>query len=587
MPLDQARTKRNEPQIIPPRNAVLLIVAGVALSLAILIARHRPATEYEVSIYAATPSGFWILAGIALLITTSLSIVTTNRVTRGISISVAGLGIVSIVSLPIIRGYHYYGEVDAFTHLGVARDIATGAVTPLEVLYPATHLLAVSHAAVTDTRLELSMMIGVPIFVIAFLLFVPITIRIIEPGHRAVPIGAIAAMYLLPINWIAVHLQAHPSSQAILFSPVIATGLLLVVFQPRLATMTALVILLVSYVLIHPMHGVNVVAMVGAVGMAIVLRRRQPIGTRWVDRVAIGAVVIIGGLALFAWIILTASETLMRFQQTFLLGLEGNPAGDLTQQLDSLATIGAGAGEIFVKLFLVSAVFCVVAGLLMGLAFMRHWVLDQPTETKRDDIISYLAIGFLPIAGLFAVYFFAGMEPYEFRQLGFAMAIVTIIGAVAIARVDGTLLSALPRPAASTVLLCVLIPLLIASVLVIHSSPFIFLPSAHVPEAQVSGFETSFEFREPEVPMAYVRSDPARYSDAIHGEVAHARYDFYGGELDRSVPDRFADRDREPIAYRGLRFTTDDFDSLDRDQRIDRLHSNGQYDLYRVGWGGG
>ena len=106
--------------------------------------------------------------------------------------------------------------------------------------------------------------------------------------------------------------------------------------------------------------------------------------------------------------------------------------------------------------------------------------------------------------------------------------------------------------------------------------------------------------------MAYVRSDPARYSDAIHGEVAHARYDFYGGELDRSVPDRFAnrdlaayfdrphyltvtaaDRDREPIAYRGLRFTTDDFDSLDRDQRIDRLHSNGQYDLYRVGWGGG
>ncbi|GAB6878846.1 hypothetical protein JCM17823_11200 [Halorubrum gandharaense] len=90
-----------------------------------------------------------------------------------------------------------------------------------------------------------------------------------------------------------------------------------------------------------------------------------------------------------------------------------------------------------------------------------------------------------------------------------------------------------------------------------------------------------------------------RYVHATEGR--NVDYRDYTGAYRAGVPDHFADqqldtyydepkylavtgadRVRDPILYRGLRFTQDDLDYLDQNQRIHKINNNNQFDLYYI-----
>lgn len=595
-------TRDSVPPPVSSKSALALIGGYLGLVVGTLAARRAPVTEYEASIYTGTPGLFWIVVVATVIIATVLSIWSNSRITQGLALSLGGVAILTTVSLPAIRGYHYLGEVDAMTHLGTARDVAAGVLDPQDILYPAIHLIGVTIAFSTGLDLELAMFIVVPTFVAAFLLFVPLTVRALTADFRAVAIAGLTAMCLLPINWIAVILQPHPSSQAILFFPVLAGATAITLRHPRVASSLVLLVVFGTVAIIHPMHAVNVVAMVGIVAVAVLVPLQTVAGPSGGRRIAALAIAIVLGIGLFLWIGVAASDSLVRFARTFRVALtEGTPAEAMVHQLDALATVGANTFELFIKLFLVSFLFCLAAGITILRAVTSHWPPSKNHHNLLATATGYAAVGFLPLVVLFFVYFLAGIEPFEFRQLGFAMAVVTFLGAISVYRFDRVLAHHIRRPATDTITSLIFIIVILASVPVIYSSPFIYLPMGHVPEAQVSGYDTALEIRDQPVPIAYVRSDPARYSDAIHGVSAFERYDFYGGELDRNVPNHFADRDlaghydrrhylavtaadreRDPYVYGGLRYTTEDFEYLEEDARIDRVHTNGAFDFYLI-----
>ncbi|MFC6990554.1 hypothetical protein ACFQH3_01365 [Haladaptatus sp. GCM10025707] len=103
----------------------------VALYLAIVSAYQSPATAYEVSIYAATPDGFWAGIGIAVVcgLLVAWFVTPTNRI-RTLAILLVASAIVAVAALPIIRGYFFVGAGDSLTHLGWMRDIESGALSP-------------------------------------------------------------------------------------------------------------------------------------------------------------------------------------------------------------------------------------------------------------------------------------------------------------------------------------------------------------------------------------------------------------------------------------------------------------------------
>jgi hypothetical protein len=139
------------------------------------------------------------------------------------------------------------------------------------------------------------------------------------------------------------------------------------------------------------------------------------------------------------------------------------------------------------------------------------------------------------------------------------------------------------------------------SLVVVYPSPYIYHPTGHVPESQFEGYETAFETQDDEVPYLHLRSIPWRYSDAIHGEAAFDRPDYYGGLWQTELPDGFADgelpaqydephylvvteRDRinETTIFEGLRFDDEDFAYLESEPGIDRVQSSQGLDRYLV-----
>ena len=587
--------------------AVVLAIGFWAIIIATSTARQAPSIGYEASIYLATPMTVWIAIGLALVSGTIAGLLSRTRMLRTSGLLLATMAILLVVCLPLIRGYRYLGEDDAMTHLGFARDMAAGITNPTELLYPGIHLIAIALSAITGVGIELPMMLLGPIFVGVFVIAVALSVRTMTSNSVAVPLGVLAALCLLPINGIAVHLQAHPSSMAILYVPAILAVVLIALQELRPASLALVALLAPAFVLLHPLHGANAVMMLIVIALLIgITRYGNPVGNARpsnLSRRVVGIAVLgLVGIAFLVWVLFVSIDQLVRFGTTIHHSLiTGDPAGTLWHYFAALAAIDANIGELFAKLFLVGALFSGLAVVIMGI-HLRDWHRSrQVPPIDSNTAIGYLAIGFLPIVATALVFFVAGVDTFAFRQIGFAMAIVTILGAIGLARLHHAGRQYFPGKAVAIVTTAFVVILLVSSLLVIYPSPYVYQPMGHVPDAQVTGFDTAFEHRDDEIAYAHLRSLPHRYSDAIHGESAFDRSEFYDGELQAPVADGFAnqdlsaeydeprylvvtgaDREREPHVFEALRFSEADFEYLDEDRRIDRIHSNDEFDLYLV-----
>jgi hypothetical protein len=200
---------------------VVLIVGVLAFLFGVSTAYRNPATGYEISILGATPTAFWVGIWVALL--AGLVVAATvgaSRLRLG-AIVLVGLSGLAVTGLPIIRGYYYYGSGDSLSHLGFARAFVSGVWSPADLLHPGSHLVAILFGAASGKGLEWAFMLMVVAFFLAFLVFVPLTVRAITGNPVGLVVGAFAAVLLLPINNVSVHPMAHPTSQAILALPFI------------------------------------------------------------------------------------------------------------------------------------------------------------------------------------------------------------------------------------------------------------------------------------------------------------------------------------------------------------------------------
>lgn len=580
--------------------ALIALAAGYgALALGTIVAHKTPATSYEPSIYNGTPLVFWIAICIALLVSVIVAFEAETRSASGLSLGLAGLSITIVAALPLIRGYYYLGEADAMTHLGLAIDIAAGAVNPIDILYPAVHLLSIAISAATGLELRRALMFIAIVFIVVYLVFIPMLVRLITDSDHAVTIATFAACLLLPVNVIAVHLQVHPSSQALFFLPVLLYLFFIYTVDPSRQYLALTLVTGIAFVLIHPLHAGNLVVFLGTIALVQYVERfsaKQTVARNLLLTALFSAVFL-------GWVAIAALDQLIRIASIVLTSVlvDTGETGAVTQQAASLSTIGSGLDILFVKLFLVRFVFCVLAGVLMLSALIRLYRSSIDPISESSWIIAYLTTGFVPIAGLFAFLLVGGISSIAFRYLGFMLVIATIVGAIALSRAGRLLSTRLSRPTASTFLSVLFIAFLAMSLLVVYPSPYIHLPTGHVPESQVEGYETAFETQDDEIPYLHLRSLPYRYSDAIYGEAAFDRPDHYGGAWQTELADGFADgelpaqydeshylvvtqRDRinETIVYEGLRFDENDFAYLETEPGIHRVQSSEGLDRYLV-----
>ena len=585
------------------RGAVKAVLAFgfLALAFGVLRADARPAGAYELSIYGGTPAGFWVGIGVALAISLVLSFALRPGHVRTASLVLGGLAVTTIAGLPVFRDYYYHGTADALTHLGWARDISTGAMAPTELFYPGIHSFASAFSAFVGIGIERAVLFVVLTMAAVTLVFVPLTVRRVSISDRAVVVGAFSTFLLFMVHNLGVYLHAHSFAQATFFSAlVLFLAFAYVTGASRLGMGALLAVASLAVLLLHPQQTANLILVFGAISLVQLVHRRywtdQPIARHRPLYAHTGFLVV----AFVAWVTQFegwAFYNLSRVTGAFTAYLSGRPptaGGALQSQTASLTAIGAGLPEIFVKMFLVAAVYSLLAGALMAAGVLR--IADDSKPTENATAV-YLGIASLALLPLMAIYFAGNIAEHYFRHLGFLLLIATIVGSLALSRGVGNLASKRgPRLATTAVVVAfaIMLPLSLATV---FPSPFIHKQTQHVSEPQLDGYDTVFEIQDDAVPLAGLRQGPWRYADAVQGVQSSERYSrsvssenvtrlnaYFedGGTL--AVSDR--DVARETQAYEGLRYSREELDSLQTQPGVNQVVSNGALRLYHVGGGG-
>jgi hypothetical protein len=579
-----------------------LIVGFCSLSLAVTAAIVAPATAFELSLYSATPLVFWFGAGSALLMSLLVGWFARWGRVRAIACVLGGGTITTIVALPLIRGYYFFGHADAMTHLGWVKNLAAGEIGPTAFIYPGTHLLSVFVSETTGYPVRRALMLVVVLVSVLFLLLFPLAVRRLLDRERIVTIAAFSAFLLLPVNLLSTHLQAHPFTQALLYS----TLVLFVLFvylgiapssaaSERRSVGAFLGLTTAGVVFYHPQQAVNLLVVFAAITTYQALARRLGWDRRsqsLYGQTVWFAAVFLGWTAVQYSQIDGPASNLATGVLRYLRGAPPTAGGAVTSQSQSLSAIGAGLVEMYLKLFLVSTIYIALAGLVVLAVFLNR--TDQRFPNRQ---VTFLTAGLVAMTPLPVLYFLADVAEHYFRHYGFIMLLVSVLSILAISEAESWA-DALPTgmfesayrygvPVALGVML-------VLSVITIYPSPYIYKSNRHVTESEMRGFSLAFDHVENESAMVGIRAKLYRYQDAIKGTEGSPNNErtLTGSNL-TSLP-AFFDREgyliysqyareREVGAYRELRFTEEEFESVSRQPGVDKLLANREVSLYHVG----
>jgi len=602
---------------------VRAVLGFLSLAAALLVGHTSPARGYEVSVYTATPTAFWVALGVATAIGVSLSLTPkTSRSIRSLGCVLLAGTILTVVAIPTIRGYFFYGPADSMTHLGWVRDIASGRLDPLGFLYPGVHTSSLLVSELAGLSVTYSIETVVLVFFVVYVVFTPVVVTFMADGWWAVPIGLLTALLFLPVNNISVFRMAHPTTQAILFSPFLLylTFLYLDNSNPywserheklvKRPSRTGVLLLAagISLLYLHPQVTASVLAVLAAVSVVQLLAR-----SRWPETTVANHRLLVGHTALLSVAFGLWAPRHGRTSNAVdgvvdgVIGLFGggtDPADGAATRGESIAEIGGGIEILFAKLFGVSLVFCLVTAVLIAVALYRVW---NGSLSNDNTFVTYAATGLTALTVVFIVYFLSSVTTQYFRQLGLVMVLVSAIGAAGFARVVaaggnsradqfGAGNGPSPSRLGLLALKVLMVVLLITSLVTLYRSPYMLQPSDHVPEQHMDGHEIAFERMNNDHTFMGMRTTGGRERDAIYGvqRARSSRFDnvavpppvFNTGNYTETYNDsRYVliterDRTRELDVFRQLRYERQGIDRLESQDHVDRILSNQEIQLY-------
>ncbi len=589
---------------------VWLCAGYLAIAVATVTAYRQPATGYELSTYAATPMVFWIGAGLALLASVFVVFSRVSCHERALGVALGGLSMTAIVALPIIRGYHYMDPSDALGHLGTARDMNAGLMGVTDNRYPAVHTLGSIFSDTTGLEIHHTFLILILVFTVCFFIFIPITIMELTSNSRLAYIGIYSGFLLLPINHLSVSIRIHPTSQALMYAPVVIFLFVTVYRQPTWRHSTLFLMVSTMLVFLHLQQAANFVLLFGTIaamqlGHAVLAKKQKVTNRKLVYP-------LVGAFALVFWLWVQDIDTFWTsVTETILVPfVETQVAESTATRSVSLEQVGGSLPEVFFKLLFVPLIYSILTGVLLlavalrfaGISALRTLQCIFTSNVKTEQILlTYFIGGFIMVSSLFFAYFIGGISDQYFRHFSFIMVLVSILGSIALGRAILYLGRRWSSSAARRVASLTVIVLLILTIPVVFPSPYFYYTSNHVTEAQMNGYETTFDHQRESIAFDNVRSTTSRYGSAIQGRDI-PREDYYmEGERRGGVPDHFAeqslrgyydqqmylpvtdaDRIRDPVLWQGFRFNHDDFRYLDSEPGISKVQSNGGYDLYVI-----
>lgn len=578
-----------------------LSLGFVLVALAVIVARTAPATGHEVSIYLETPLTVWIFLGSAVLLSITTILVTNDRVLNGFAVVLMFLGAVSFVAIGILRGYRFHGLADPLTHLGWIRDLQAGRMGFTEVYYPAAHSIAIAINELAGVPDERAAMLVVLLFTLVFFIFVGLSVRTVLPWRGAGVIGFLSAFLILPVTNISTELMFHTFTLGSFFFMLVFFLFIRHVTDPpadapvvgRISpTAIGLTFVLLASILVHPQVALNILIFLAAIFALQVVVGRRGFGQPLLGRRTVYVPFIVMAIAWVAWN--------SQFPHVFVVGgsvldsivgvIEGTMglAEDTGEQMESVQMV-ASPFEMYLKLFLVSTVYVLLALGAVGVAARGT---EGPMGDRARVAVLYVAASGVLLVPFFLAHIVGDRSHLFFRHVGFSMAIVTFLGAVMLVvfaeRLTRGRRHAIVRPLAVGLLAIVLI----LSLLSVFPSPYIYYQSHHGTDHEFEGYTIAFEYHEEPIPFSGIRRGPSRFVDALIADGGVRTVDSVpgddlhdlGGVYDEPfyLPITKSDVEREVTAYHELRYEASAIDGVGDQYGVDRVHSNGEFEMYLV-----
>ena len=595
----------------------LVLTAGfLAVAIGTISAWQTPATGYEVSVYAGTPRAFWVGAAVGLLSAALVTLASCRDRNAGVAVGLGLLTTITIGALPVIRSFRFYGRSDSLTHLGWATEIMTGRMRFGDLFYPAGHSIAALVRCAVGVPIERVMILFAALCFALYTIFIPLTAKALFEDRRLTVIAAFSGTMVLPINQISNGLYFHTYSMAMLLFPVFLYALVKHLTSAPTARSAfdrigswnlVLAILGITLVVTHPQLALNIVILLGTlVVLHVAFRNREKLVVS--DLRPVYGVFVLLLLVWLVWVlqfdkVFNVGERVLVSTYEAIIGTT-DPGESVETQVQSARAVEATLLELFVKLFLVPATYSVLALLAvllqLRIPFTDGTHRDAKAAHNGRSVITYFGYAGLVLGPFFLAHFMGPVSHLFFRHYGFAMVFVTILGAVMIHHLASWLSTSGWRTMAKPVAIGILVVALALSLSTIFASPFIYNASHHVTDQHFNGFETAIEHSSDDIQWSGIRRGPGREFDALApgvgmytrpavstGASTYGDQDLdqlLSGEFEevRYLPVSEIDRDREVIAYRELRYSTESFESIGTRSGVHHIQDNGGFDLYYV-----
>ena len=567
---------------------VAIVAFACIISALIIILKSSPATGYELSIYSALPLSVWILliasifCGMSIIVHQALSNNEGNFWLIGFAILILTSFI--ILSLPVFRGYYLYGTGDTLAHLKYTSSIVSQGFFE-ENYYPVTHILGASLVQVLSLPPEIVMMYLPVIFTVLFIIFIYLlsTTVSVKRGHAMLA----AAAGTIPL-FIYYHISAYPHALALLTFPLFFYLYFKSSNTLSLPWRIAMLIVLFLFPFFHPVPQIILIScLIGGVAAKWLWAKRD-IPTPMAQGISLDPA-LISVVTFFLWISYFA--VLGSGVQRIFNWITGEmPVVARTGELQTI--IGRGLWEILELTFKMYGQNLI----LIILSLLAVWVITRRFLQHRSEFRNLFSLSFiLMICGLAYFIMSIGLGLVTWGRL-----LGANIGLWAAPVLAGFILYELFRndKVPKTIgVMAVLVILTLSSAIGIFSiyrSPWILQPNWQITYADISGANWVSEYRELEIPVTEMGWVQAYPQVEIPDHFGYPEHETLGESIDKDtyliIAERFKQASDDPIlSERGMMsppiiaspgFNEDDFARIEIDQSVNKLYSNGEFEIF-------
>lgn len=436
--------------------AYLFIIAAL-----VYLYLNSPVTGYEVSIYDAILP-FWILIiGAAAIIMVLIVYQVSEKHYNYFGYSFIGLllCVFVILTLPISRGYYFYGGNDPNSHLlNALQIIATGHF--FQNYYPGTHIFGSELIMMSGISAEVVMLLIPPVFTLLFIIFTYFLAKEVF-GNKSYAMIA-TAMASIPL-FSYYHICVYPHGLSIYLLPVIFYLYFKSIRQPGYRLIFIIILVMQAFV-----HIVPTLVVTGCLVCAEILRYvcNRFNGNPRLDLSFNPA--IISFLVFFAW--WSSYSVFDRVQSAYQWFIGEAQMVPRTEEVEYVSQSGQGfLIDLYIKMYgnqLVLTIISLIAILIILCYFFRR------KEMEKGIVMSGIL---LSSAGIYVILFLSGgfMTIGRFFGANYGVWAMPVITAYLFTKKDkGKLMMLL--------IASLMIILFVGSVLSIYRSPWISQPNWHV-----------------------------------------------------------------------------------------------------------